>query len=234
MRIIVTIPTWNESKNISLLLESILNLNVLGLEVIVGDDNSPDGTWKVVQELSKTNKKIHLLHRTKNKGRGAAGIDLFKYAYENGADFVIEMDADFSHQPKHIPELLEQAKICDVVIGSRFTKGASDIERTPSRQISTILCNVYAQVLLGLNLTDPNSGFRCYSREALGKIVNDLRAQGPDIVQDVVWQCKKNNLRIKEIPIEFIDRKHGETTKTYKDFINGALTTLKLRIGMKL
>lgn len=230
----VTIPTWNESKNILPLLESILKLNIPGLEVIVGDDNSPDGTWKIVQELSKTNKKIRLLHRVKNKGRGLAGIDLFKYAYDNGADFVIEMDADFSHQPKHIPELLEQAKMCDVVIGSRFMEGASDVERTAARQMSTIFCNVYAQLMLGLDLTDPNSGFRCYTREALGKIVNDLRAQGPDIVQDVIWQCKKNNLRIKEIPIEFIDRKHGETTKTYKDFINGALTTLKLRAGMNL
>ncbi|MEK6923193.1 MAG: polyprenol monophosphomannose synthase [Nanoarchaeota archaeon] len=234
MKIIVTIPTWNEGKNIPLLLDSILELNIPNLEVVVGDDNSPDGTWKIVQELSKTNNKIHLLHRIQNKGRGAAGIDLFKYAYENGADFVIEMDADFSHQPKHIPELLEQAKLYDVVIGSRFLIGASDVERTVSRQISTVLCNIYAQLMLGLNLTDPNSGFRCYTREALGKIINDLRARGPDIVQDVIWQCKKNNLRIKEIPIEFVDRKYGETTKTYKDFINGALTTLKLRSGIKL
>ncbi len=143
------------------------------------------------------------------------------------------MDADFSHQPKHIPELLEQVRNYDVVVGSRFVKGGKDIDREAARRLSTIASNIYASSILGIKLKDPNSGYRCYTKKALEKInVYTLKAKGPDIVQEIIYRCKENNLRIKEIPIEFKDRARGETTKTIKDFIKGATTSLKLRFGL--
>lgn len=232
MKTFVMIPTWNESQNIELLINEILKLKISKLEIVVVDDNSPDGTWKVVEKLSKKNKKIHLLLRKENKGRGHAGIAGFQYALEHGADCVIEMDADFSHQPKHIPEMLKQIKNYDVIIGSRFVKGGYDIDRKAARQLSTILSNRYAAIMLGVKLKDPNSGYRCYTKNTLEKInVNTLKAKGPDIVQEIIYRCKQNNLKIKEIPIEFKDRTRGQTTKTAKDFITGAITSLKLRFG---
>src|SRR4030067_812599 len=116
MKIFVMIPTWNESKNIGLLVDEIINLKIPELEIVVADDNSPDGTWKIVDAISKKNKKVHLLLRKEKKGRGYAGAAGFQYALEHGADYVIEMDADFSHQPKHIPTLLAKIKNNDVVI----------------------------------------------------------------------------------------------------------------------
>jgi len=229
-KIIVTIPTWNESLNIKLLIDEILALKNKDLEIVVADDNSPDGTWKIVEEISKINKKVHLLHRVTNKGRGLAGIDGFKKAMELGADIIVEMDADFSHHPRHIPELVNSLQNADVSIGSRFKIGGYD-KRGLKRRVLTKGSNAFANIVLGVNLTDPNSGYRCYKREAMGKIVDKLKAPGPDIVQDVIDKCKINNLKLIEIPIDFQDRERGETTKTFKDFINGAVTTLKLRFS---
>lgn len=229
-KIIVTIPTWNESLNIKLLIDEILALKIKDLEILVADDNSPDGTWKIVAEASGQNKNIHLLHRLTNKGRGLAGIDGFKKALELGADIIVEMDADFSHHPKHIPELIRALENADVAIGSRFKTGGYD-KRGLKRRILTVSSNTFANVVLGLNLTDPNSGYRCYKREVISAIANQLKAPGPDIVQDVIYNCKKNNFKIVEIPIDFQDRERGETTKTFRDFVNGALTTLKLRFS---
>src|SRR3989344_1509950 len=229
-KIIVTIPTWNEGLNIKLLIDEILALKIKDLKIVVADDNSPDGTWKIVEELSKKNKKVHLLHRLTNKGRGLAGIDGFKKALELGADIIVEMDADFSHHPKHIPELLSALDNADVSIGSRFKLGGYD-KRGLKRRILTKFSNSFANIVLGVRLTDPNSGYRCYKREAMSKIINNLKAPGPDIVQDVINSCKTNNLKLVEVPIDFQDRERGETTKTFKDFINGAVTTLKLRLS---
>ncbi len=229
-KIFVMIPTYNEALNILALIEEILVLGVENMHVLVVDDNSPDGTAKIVQSLLKNNKNIHLLLRIENKGRGLAGIEGFKYALANGADIVIEMDADFSHQPKHIPALLGALKMADVVLGSRFI-GAGVDKREYKRRFLTVLCNLYANLILKLKLTDPNSGYRCYKRKVLELIIGDLKAIGADIVQDVIYNCNQHGFKISEIPVEFKNRRLGETTKTFKDFVNGAITCLRLRFG---
>lgn len=225
----VVIPTYNESANIKNLIDEILSLDK-SFHIVVVDDDSPDGTWKIVEELSKKHKHIHLLLRKGSKGRGLAGIDGFKYALRHGAEIIIEIDADFSHHPKHIPQFLDTIKYADVVIGSRFAEGGSD-KRVWKRKYLTVLCNAFANVILNLNLTDPNSGYRCYKRNVLEAIVPKLTARGADIVQDIIFNCKKNGFKIIEIPIDFEDRKLGDTTKTAKDFINGIKTCLKLRFS---
>lgn len=225
---VVTIPTYNESLNISKLIYDILSLGITNLEIVVIDDNSPDGTWKIIENLSKEHQNIHLLLRKENKGRGLSGIEGFEFALSRNADIVIEMDADFSHNPKHIPEFLEAIKNSDVVTGSRFLKRGAD-RRGWKRKISTIACNKFANIVLGLRMSDPNSGYRCYKKKVLETIVPKLSARGADIVQDVIYNCAKNGFKINEIPIDFEDRKFGETTKTSKDFVNGLKTCLKLR-----
>ncbi|HIH13870.1 MAG TPA: polyprenol monophosphomannose synthase [Nanoarchaeota archaeon] len=232
MKTFIIIPTYNEAQNIPLLLDEILKRCIENLNILVVDDNSPDGTWRIVEELAKKHKKVHLLLRKENKGRGLAGIDGFKYALANGADIVIEMDADFSHHPKHISEFLEAIKNADVVAGSRFIASGAD-KRKWDRKILTILCNGFANTVLGLKMSDPNSGYRCYRRRALESIVPRLNAKGADIVQDVIYNCRKEGFNIKEIPIDFKDREFGETTKTFSDFMSGAITVLKLRLGVR-
>src|SRR3989338_7453911 len=125
MQTIVMIPTYNERENISHLLQQVLEIDK-DIEVLVVDDNSPAGTWKIVEDMSKKSPRVHLLHRKKRKGRGTAGIDGLRYAIDKRADYIIEMDADFSHNPKYIPEFLNAVKDYDVVIGSRFVKGGQE------------------------------------------------------------------------------------------------------------
>jgi len=223
------IPTYNESKNIREIIENILNLNISGLEIVVVDDDSPDKTWKLVLERSKEDKRIHLLHRKNKKGRGYAGIAGFKYALSQDADFIIEMDADFSHDPKYIPELLKQAEKYDLVLGSRFIKGGKDSDRARSRRLTTILAVLYIQLIMGLRIKDPNSGYRCFKRKALASIVNSLVSKDADIVQEVLYKIYVRRYKIKEIPIIFKDRIRGKTTKTFRDFIKGLLIVLKWR-----
>jgi len=137
---VVMIPTFNERENIVDLIKEILALNVeVDLSVLVADDNSPDGTGKLVQQMAEENNRIHALIRTKRRGRGAGGIDGFKEALKLSPDFIVEMDGDFSHQPKFIPKLLQACKDCDLVIGSRFVKGGKDQDRNLVRRIITFL-----------------------------------------------------------------------------------------------
>src|SRR3990167_6927980 len=147
MKTIVMIPTYNERDNISPLLEQILKID-RDIEVLVVDDNSPDGTWRIVEDMSEKESRVHLLLRKRRKGRGVAGIDGLKYALEKGADYIIEMDADFSHNPKYIPEFLNAVKDYDVVIGSRFVKGGQDKDRGLMRRLITKLAGMYVRMLL--------------------------------------------------------------------------------------
>lgn len=227
MKTIVMIPTWNEKENIKRITPEILKHNV---EILVVDDNSPDKTWQIILDFSKKNKKVHLLLRKHNKGRGTAGRDGFKKALVLGADYIIEMDADFSHDPKYIPKMLEEIKNYDVVLGSRSVEGAKDLDRDIFRRFITFLGNSYIRLILGLKVRDCNSGFRCFRRKVLLSInLNKLKAKGPDIVQEVLYKVHLKGFKIKEIPIIFPDRKYGKTTKTLYDYIKAPHIVLKLR-----
>ena len=127
MKTFVMIPTYNEKENIKILIDKILKLNIKNLEIVVADDNSPDGTWRIVKEISGKNKKVHLLLRTKDKGRGYAGKDGFIYCLKHGSDVVVEMDADLSHDPKYIPLMLKELKNADLILGSRRIEGGNEV-----------------------------------------------------------------------------------------------------------
>ncbi|MBU0628893.1 MAG: polyprenol monophosphomannose synthase [Nanoarchaeota archaeon] len=228
---IVTIPTYNEKENIRILINSILKLKIGGLEILVIDDNSPDKTYKIVENISKKNKKVHLLLRTEKRGRGYAGKAGFIWALNHKADYIIEMDADLSHNPKYIPQFLEKIKRADVVLGSRLTQGGRDARENIGRRAITKLANMYIRLVLGLNIRDCNSGYRCFTRQALTKIQPEkIISRGPQIVQEVLFKARLKNLKIIEIPITFKERQIGNSKLNITQLWKSYIAILKLRV----
>ena len=230
MKTYVMIPTYNERENIGNLIREILNLKISDLHVVVVDDNSPDGTSEIVKNLSKEHPEVELLLRTTGRGRGSAGIAGFKYALEHGADCVVEMDADFSHHPKYIPSFLEAIQEADMVIGSRFVGGGKDVNRGIVRRVITFLAGVYVRLLLGLRIKDVSSGYRCFKKKVLKAIeLDSMISTGPSIVSEVFYRVHLKGFSIREIPIEFADRTHGETKLNYTILIKTLLMVLKFK-----
>jgi len=229
MKVFVMTPTYDEGENIEKLINSIQALGISNLHVVVVDDYSPDKTWEIVDKISKKQKNVHLLLRKNKRGRGYAGKAGFKYCLDNGADVIVEMDADFSHNPKYIPELLKQIKNNDVVLGSRFVKGGKQIGREPVRRIITRLATLYTKIILNLRVKDPNSGFRCFRKNALSSVVGKITAKGPHIVQETLYLINRKGFRIKEVPIVFENRTRGKSKLGLKHLIKALYEILRLR-----
>ncbi len=208
------VPTYNERANIKQLIQ-LLHKFVPQARILIVDDTSPDGTYDEVLKLGKRDKKLHLLLRDRSvKGRGWAGRDGFVKALAMGAEIVVEMDGDLSHQPKYIPQLakaLEKGE-ADVVLGSRYIQGGRDVERPLYRQLTSNFARYYLKSVLGLRAKDPTSGYRAFTREALRAIrVETLKARDPFTVSEILYRCYRAGLRVKEFPIEFIDRTQGQS-----------------------
>ncbi len=228
---VATIPTFNEAENIEELIDRIMNLKIPDLHILVVDDDSPDGTSSIVRKVMKNNKKVHLLLRKGRRGRGLAGRDGFVKALEMGADTVIEMDADLSHDPKYIPSMLKRLEECDMVLGSRTVKSSIEKSDRPiMRKLITLLANQYIRTVLGVGVRDCNSGFRCFRRDVLEGInVKNLISEGPSIVQEVLYKAHLKGFRICEVPIIFRERKKGKSNLTIKKLVEGYFFVLKLK-----
>ncbi len=230
----VVIPTYNEADNIKFLIENLLTLYPF-LHILVVDDNSPDGTYKIVKEIANEKKNVHLLHRLKEKGRGTAGRDGFIKALELGADYIIEMDADFSHDPIYIEKFIENAAEDTVIIGSRLIKGGKEIGRNIIRTIITFFANLYIRVLLNLPVKDCTSGYRLFPSKILKRIpLGKFKSKGPEIVQELLYHCKKQKARFLEIPIVFRDRRAGKSTFNLKIMFRSLWFVFYLRFFYKL
>jgi dolichol-phosphate mannosyltransferase len=230
MKTFVMIPTYNERENIANLIKEILKLRIKGLHIVVVDDNSPDGTWKIVQKISRKKKNVHLLLRKTKRGRGLGGRDGFIYCLKHGADIIIEMDADFSHDPKYIPLMIKELRNADLILGSRQLKGSKEVGRGIIRRIITYFANLYVRILLGLKVKDCNSGFRCFKREVLEKInLNSIESKGPAIVQEILFKVHLKGFRIKEIPITFINRTKGHSKLGIRQLAAGYFVITKLK-----
>jgi dolichol-phosphate mannosyltransferase len=231
MKVMVTVPTYNERENIRELVERILALGE-NIEVVVADDDSPDGTWRLVEEMMRSKPSVHLLHRKQNKGRGSAGKDAFLFAFNSGADLIIEMDGDLSHDPRFIPSLIEFSKTFDVVIGSRYIAGGKDLRASFGRRLVSRVSNWYSRKMLGLTVLDCNSGFRCFRRKVFESVDPlSLKSKGPSIVHELLYKSFKSGFVIGEAPIEFVDRKHDQSKLTFKRLLNGLLMVYKIRRG---
>ncbi|MBI5209981.1 MAG: polyprenol monophosphomannose synthase [Elusimicrobia bacterium] len=234
MKVVATIPTFNEVDNIASLVDALYGLGVSGLEVLVVDDDSPDGTSAEVERLRASGRYggLGLITRPGPAGRGWAGRDGFLEAMARGADFVVEMDGDWSHQPRHVPELLAAMADCDVALGSRFVGGGTDFDRPLARRVVTKAANAFTRTVLGLTVQDCNSGFRCFSRRALEVIRPEtLKSAGPSIVHEVLFRAADAGLRIKEVPIEFVDRKKGDSKLDLWRLAAGYWWVLKIRLS---
>lgn len=227
---VVVIPTYNERENIGPLIEEILTLS-LPLVILVVDDDSPDGTAAVVQELSRRHPEVHLLLRIGERGRGSAGIAGFKKALEMGAEVVVEMDADFSHHPRHLPAMLGRIRECDVALGSRFVPGGADLDRGWLRRLITRMAGIYVRAVLGISLRDVSSGFRCFRRRVLEVIDLDrVLSSGPSVVLEVLYKVVLAGFRVCEVPIVFSDRRQGASKLDGKILLATLLMVVRLRV----
>lgn len=229
MKVVVTIPTFNERANLELLLAGLFQLPIPGLEVWVVDDDSPDGTGPAVDDLKGRYPGLRLIRRDPPRGRGLAGREGFVRALESGFDYLVEMDGDGSHQPRYLPALLSAMRECDIALGSRTAPGGTDPDRPWLRRVLTRASNRFARWWLGVPVSDVNSGFRCFSRQALEKIHPEtLTSEGPAIVHEVLWRAARAGLRMKEVPIEFIDRHRGTSKLNVRGLVAGYVSIVRL------
>jgi dolichol-phosphate mannosyltransferase len=227
-RVIAVIPTYNEAGNIEALVREILALPLPGIGVLVVDDNSPDGTAAIVRAAAAADPRVELLLRTKRRGRGSAGIDGFRAALERGADLVVEMDGDFSHQPRFIPALVAATDGADAAIGSRFVRGGADADRSIVRRGITWAVRRFIRRRFRTPVLDVSSGFRCFTRQSLlGVDVDDLISSGPSIVLEILYKLTLRGAVIREVPIEFIDRKAGRTKLSALTLVETLVMALK-------
>ena len=230
-RLVIMIPTYNERENIGGLIQQIVALPLeYDLAILVVDDNSPDGTADAVAEIGRHDPRVHVLVRREDRGRGLAGREGFRRSLDLGADFIVEMDGDGSHQPDHIPSLLEGVRTVDLVIGSRFVAGGEDADRSLSRRLITSLVRRFIRRLFRVPVHDVSSGFRCFRREVLDWIDPDsLISSGPSIVLEVLYKVYRLGFSISEVPIVFIDRKKGRTKLTGRTLLKTLFMAMKIR-----
>lgn len=209
MKALVIVPTYNEAENIRELVPRILEQDP-GVEILVVDDNSTDGTGALVDELMGTEPRLHVLHRPKKLGLGTAYVAGFRYALEHNYDLVFEMDADFSHDPDSIPAFLEAVKEADLVLGSRYLNGVTVVNWPLSRLILSYGANLYTRIITGMPIKDATGGFKCFRRTTLEQINLDrVRSDGYGFQIEMNFKAWRKGLRIKEIPILFVDRRVG-------------------------
>jgi dolichol-phosphate mannosyltransferase len=208
----VVMPTYNEADNLVQIVAELMTLDLEGLEILIIDDNSPDGTGKIADELAaQYAERVHVIHRQGKMGLGTAYVTGFHRALESGADYVVHMDADFSHSPSYIPTFLEAMRDCDLVVGSRYVaEGGVDERWSPWRRFLSWAGNAYARLVTGLRIHDATGGFRCFRQQALRELDLDrISSEGYAFQIEVAYACQKTGLRLCEIPIYFEDRSMG-------------------------
>jgi dolichol-phosphate mannosyltransferase len=209
MKTLIIIPTYNEIDNIEKLLEQVLAKSET-IEVLVIDDNSPDGTALRVKFMQSSEPRIHLLERPGKMGLGSAYVTGFKYALERDYDYIMEMDADFSHNPEDIPLLLNAAKKYDLVIGSRYCEGVNIIHWPIKRLLISYFASKYVRTITRMPVKDPTSGFKCFQRKVLENIdLDKILSDGYAFQIEMNFRAWVKGFHIKEIPIVFTERKNG-------------------------
>jgi len=209
---LVITPTYNERANVAQLAERTLAQDPR-LEMLFVDDNSPDGTGELIAQMAERNPRIHLLRRAGKLGLGTAYRDGFKWALERDYELVFEMDADFSHDPAHLPEFLKAAETADFVLGSRYLNGKVTVVNWPiSRLLLSYGANIYARMVTGMRLWDATGGFKCFHRRVLKAIdLDDVRSNGYAFQIEMSFRAMRKGFKPVEIPIVFSDRTEGES-----------------------
>ena len=222
-RALVVVPTYNERENISRIIDAVLGQDPR-LEMLIVDDGSPDGTADIVKGIMAGNQRVHILERPRKLGLGTAYLAGFGWALEHQYDFVFEMDADFSHDPRHLVEFLAAIQEADLVLGSRYLQGRVSVVNWPiSRLLLSYFANVYARAVTGLPVWDSTGGFKCFRRSVLEAIDLDrVHSNGYAFQIEMSFRAWKKGVRIREIPIVFVDRTEG-TSKMSKAIVREAI-----------
>jgi dolichol-phosphate mannosyltransferase len=228
LRTVVVVPTYNERENVERLCREILAQG-RALDVLVVDDNSPDGTAELVEELSREEARIHLIRRAGKLGLGTAHVAGFRWALARDYERVVTMDADFSHPPDRIPELLQSSLLNDVVLGSRYVEGGGHEGWPAHRVLLSSVSGMVARAALRLEPADVTGAFRCFRREVLERIAfENILSRGYSFQEEMLWHCSGRGWRIAEVPILFVDRRHGESKISLAEIWGGVWTVLRL------
>ena len=211
-RALVIVPTYNERENITRLIGAILDQDER-LEILVVDDGSPDGTGEIVEALIELDQRVHIIKRPRKMGLGTAYIAGFRWALAEGYDYVFEMDADFSHDPAHLPQFLKAIEDADLVLGSRYRNGKVTVVNWPiKRLLLSYFANVYARIVTGLPVWDATGGFKAFRRKVLEAIdLSHVRSNGYAFQIEMSFRAWRKHFKIVEIPIVFVDRTEGQS-----------------------
>jgi dolichol-phosphate mannosyltransferase len=217
--VLIIIPTYNEAENIARLLNDLAELYPSTVDILVIDDNSPDGTLEIVRSMQPRMKGLHVIKRERKLGLGTAYITGFHYALDMGIRYIIEMDADYSHDPAEVKNFLDAMTGADLVIGSRYMNNTVNVVNWPlGRLILSKLASIYTQIITGMPVDDPTSGFKCFSIDVLQALdLDSINSQGYSFQIEMNFRVWKKGFVIKEIPIVFVDRSVGKSKMTRKN-----------------
>jgi dolichol-phosphate mannosyltransferase len=230
MKALVIIPTYNERENVEPLLERVFAQG-LSVEVLIVDDNSPDGTGAIADQAAARDPRVHVMHRPAKQGLGSAYVAGFLYALERDYEAVFEMDADFSHNPDSLPEFLRELEQADLVLGSRYLHGVTVVNWPLTRLILSYAANVYSRVITGMRFKDLTGGFKCFRRGVLESIDWErVRSDGYSFQIEITFKAYRKGFRIQEIPILFVDRRAGESKMNRKIVWEAAWMVWRLRL----
>lgn len=227
----VIVPTYNEKENIVSLVGEILALPI-NVQIIVVDDSSPDGTGKIVDELARKTSRIHVIHRSKKLGLGTAYLAGFRKALAEGANRIITMDADFSHDPAYIPELVALADQFHITIGSRYVPHGGVRNWGWERRFISWGANTFAHLMLGLKANDCTAGFRCYRREVLSSIDHaQFFSNGYSFLIEILFKCERQGRTVGEVPIIFVNRTLGNSKISHHEIYRAMYTVMRLAVS---
>ncbi|MEG8948081.1 polyprenol monophosphomannose synthase [Rosettibacter firmus] len=230
LKTLIIIPTYNELDNIQELIPNILE-KYPDVNILIVDDNSPDGTANYVDELSKKDSRVKLIKREKKLGLGTAYVEGFKYMLNNGYDVAIQMDADYSHDPKEIKNFLKKIKDYDVVIGSRYINGVRVINWPIRRLLLSYFANLYTRIITGMPIKDATGGFKCFRRKVLESInLDNIHSNGYSFQIEMNFIAWKKKFKITEIPIVFVERTQGSSKMSKKIVYEAIFMVWKLRL----
>ena len=232
-RAIVVVPTYNEAENLALLVDSVLSASP-GIELLIVDDNSPDGTGDIADRIASSEPRFRVIHRTENRGYAPSSREGLAWARDGGYDFALTMDGDLSHDPSRIPALLERARSgAGLVVGSRYTPGGA-VEATwgPIRRAVSVMGSRYARAMIGTEIRDCTSGYRCYSAEALNTLKpEELRSEGYAFLIEVLAQLSDAGIVCAEVPITYTDRQHGASKISKMIVLEALFETTRLGVS---
>jgi len=230
-RALVCIPTYNEAENIEPITQAVLEAEPR-VDILIVDDNSPDGTGKIANTLAAREPRIRVLHREKKEGLGRAYLAAFRWAMAEGYTYIIEMDADFSHDPKYLPQFVDAAEGgADLVLGSRYVSGGGTVNWGTGRKLISRGGSLYARTILGVKVRDLTGGFKCFNRRVLESIgLDEVKSSGYAFQIELTYRTLKKGFTVQEIPIIFEDRRVGHSKMSKKIFMEAVTMVWKLRL----